>query len=237
MLRIDTEVPAFFQDRICAQFPNFTEESDVVIEVPPESGQQIPVEFVGQASRSSAFKNYAFATDDGLWRVNLTRTFLALTTKRYERWEDFRAQLQIPFNALMEIYSPRSFSRIGLRYVDVIKRSSLGLSETPWRELLQPHIAGILSSPEVADDVKAFEASYNIALGEELHNVRIAMRFVKAQADTEICLMIDNDFFKIGKTLVADAFNELDYLHTHASRLIRWAISVRLHEAMEPEYL
>ncbi len=235
ILRIDAEVPASFQDKIRREFPNFAEATEVLIELPSEGNQQVPLEFVGQAIKTTNIKNYTFTSEDELWRINLTRTFLALSTTKYKKWEEFKKRLEIPFNALMDVYDIPSFTRIGLRYVDVIKRSDLGLDGVPWSELLQPYVAGIQASPEIEKWVKAFDATYNIGLGTNIETVRMVTKLVKAKDTDEIYFVIDSDFYNNQKTIVQDIFTKLDYLNTRASRLIRWAISERLHEAMGPE--
>lgn len=237
ILRIDTDVPAKFQESIRSNYPNFNEESEVVIGIPSEASQHLPADIVGQAIKSMGIKNYSFSSDDGLWKVNLTRTFLALSTKQYKKWEEFVANLQEPFEALMAIYSPGSFSRVGLRYIDIIKRSKLGIETVPWRELLQPHVAGILTLPEIADSVTAFENVYNISLDTDRNIARIVMKFVKATENDEICFMIDSDFSYTGKMASDEILPKLQYFNVNASRLIRWAISSRLHDAMRPEEL
>jgi uncharacterized protein (TIGR04255 family) len=97
---------------------------------------------------------YQFSTVDDLWTIHLGREFLALSCRRYDRWENFKDHLGEPLRALLEIYAPAFFSRIGLRYRDIIRRSVLGLEGVGWGELLRPHVTGALALPEVAEHVK-----------------------------------------------------------------------------------
>src|SRR5205085_2017184 len=83
---------------------------------------------------------YKFASEDNAWVVTLTKDYLAVETTRYQNWADFRDHLRAPLEVLTEIYAPVFFSRIGLRYIDVIQRTRLGLPDVPWRELLQPFV-------------------------------------------------------------------------------------------------
>lgn len=172
---------------------------------------------------------------DDNWKINLTRTFVALSTKRYERWELFREKLNVPFHALLQAYSPHSFSRIGLRYIDVIKRSELGLSDTPWEQLLQPYIAGVLSAPHVGMAVKDIQSRHDIELADGASIVRISTGFTESANGGELCFVIDSDLSNSTGTSKEDAMGTLDYFNLRASRLIRWCITERLHTAMEPE--
>ncbi len=235
ILRIDTDVPVNFQESIQANYPNYSEQTELMFRIAPEAN--LPVDIAGQTIKSTGMKNYSFSSDDEFWKVNLSRTFLSLSTKRYKKWEEFRTTLKQPFDALMEIYSPSSFSRVGLRYIDIIKRSKLGIEDVSWGELLNPYVSGILSIPEISDSVMTFENVYTVSLGTDNDVVRIVMKFVKDVENDETCFMIDSDFFFTGKIASDKIFEKLDYFNANASRLIRWAISSRLHDAMKPEDL
>lgn len=238
ILKIDTEIPAEFQDRIRSEFPNFSETSELKLEIPRSAkGQEIPLELLRGAQQSLSTKNYEFISEDNLWKINLTRTFLALTSNKYERWEKFKDKLPTPLNALVEIYAPIHFSRLGLRYIDVIRRSSLGLSDTSWSDLLQPYILGILDSPTISKHVQYFENRYEIRLSEQKDSVTLNTKFVTHVNDGEVCYMIDVDFYNTGKVPIGSAIEKLDYFNKHASRLLRWCITDRLHQAMEPQAL
>lgn len=237
ILKIDTEIPAEFQDRIRKEFPNFSETSELKLEIPQTMRGQGPLDLLRSAQQTLGNKNYEFISEDNLWKVNLTRTFVALTSNKYERWEEFKNRLFGPLNALVEIYAPTYFSRIGLRYIDVIKRSRLGLTDTSWNELLQPYILGILGSPEAEEYVQNFENRYEIRLADQESLVTLNTRFVTHIDDGEICYMIDSDFYNTGKIAIKNAIEKLDYFNKRASRLLQWCITDRLHQAMEPQML
>jgi uncharacterized protein (TIGR04255 family) len=165
----------------------------------------------------------------------LTRTFLALSTKKYERREDFRKHLDAPLKALIDIYNPSAFSRIGLRYIDIIKRSELNLKDIPWTELLKSHVLWLLSSNEINKNIRSFQAQCEIELDDETSMARIITGLVDGQESDEECFMIDTDFFTTKRTDISDVGGKLDYFHIQGARLIQWLVKDRLHKAMEPE--
>lgn len=235
ILKIDSELPADFQDKIRADFPNFSESSEIKIEVPQGKKFEIPLEFVKQAVQSSGIKNYEFSSEDGIWKVNLTRTFISLSTIKYEKWELFKDKLNGPLKALIDIYSPLYFYRIGLRYIDVIRRSLLGLDNVRWEELIKPYILGLMSSEVVGDNIKNMEAKYIILLADNESKVRILIKMVESDDKKENCFMIDSDFYKTNRASLAEAMDKLDFFNKRASRLIQWCITDQLHNAMEPD--
>ncbi|PTL37265.1 hypothetical protein CLG94_00005 [Candidatus Methylomirabilis limnetica] len=237
ILRIEAAIPADFQDSIRDAFPGFAESSELKVEMPPEVSDQVPPSILRQMVQPPHLKSFEFASEDGKRKVHLTRTFLALSTSDYHRWETFKEVLKRPLDALIQVYSPQYFVRIGLRYIDIIRRSKLGLSGVPWRELLCPHISAVLGYPGVGENVETQEAMYAVTLDDPSGAVRIRTNFVEAKDDGEICFVIDSDFFTDQKTSLQEAAARLDYFNTRGSRLIRWCITERLHLAMEPEQL
>lgn len=235
ILRIDSEIPVEFQEKIRKDFPKFTETVELKVELSSEASPPIPPEMLQNFIKGPGNRNYEFLSEDGLWKINLTRTFLALSSYKYQRWEEFREMLLLPFKALIEVYSPIYFSRLGLRYIDVIKRSNLNLEKVSWRELLNPFILGVIGSSEVGNNVFDFENNYRLNLSDNGSIVRIITKFVKSKESDEIYYMIDSDFFNPNKTLIDDAFSKLDYFHISASNLIQWCITDTLSNAMKPE--
>ena len=237
VLKIDAEIPAQFQDKIRGEFPNFSEASEWNLEVSTGVKAPIPPEILRQVIQSSGIRNYEFSSEEGTWKVNLTRTFIALTANKYERWEKFKEKLVIPLTALVETYCPTYFSRIGLRYIDVIRRSTLNLDGSNWDELLKPYILGILAELQVGKNIQTFESKYEIRLSDGESSVKIVTKFVEPAHSDEICYMIDSDFYNNTKNDVNYAVQKLDYFNIRASRLIQWCMTDRLKQAMEPHSL
>jgi uncharacterized protein (TIGR04255 family) len=228
ILRIGTEPPAEFQEHIRADFPIYSEEE-------PIGGlpTNLPAELRGLIKSAfqvgTQFPTRRFSSGDGTWTVSLASDFIALSTTAYVRWEDFRNRLRGPLEALAAVYAPAFFSRIGLRYRDLICRSRLGLQQAHWSELLQPHIAA-----ELTDE--------NVPVVEALHQVICALsgdrrvRLVHGlrRVSEEQCYTIDADFFTEERTEIPDATTVLTDFNREARRLFGWCISPRLHDAMVP---
>lgn len=236
ILKIDTEVPVAFQERVRNHFPNFSEVSALNLGFLSGVEDQIQPE----PPESPLCKNYEFSSEDQQWKINLTRSFVSLSTKQYTRWESFKEKLKIPFDALHEAYTPAYFLRVGLRYTDVFNRTFLNFPpNTTWDKLLQPCILGIMGSSEmdIKDKVKNFVSVCEIGLSDGESNVKIKTALVKAIKDGEICFMIDSDFYNTNKTTIDLTLSRLDFFNSRASRLIQWCIKKELHNAMEPQLL
>lgn len=234
ILRIDTQPPAGFQEAIRARHPLYQTKKEVTQEALAKLNVDNTVDPVPGMFNTSTSLNHEFLSEDRHWKINLTRTFLAITCEDYERWDVFSERFRKPFEALRREYNPPFFTRIGLRYVDVFERSKLGLGTCDWRELLKPHVLGLVST-DIAAHVRSCESVYQVALTDGESTVRIASSFVKNAETGEQCYMLDSDFFTNKKQPVDKAFDKLVFLHVRATRLLRFMITDKLHNAMEPE--
>jgi len=234
ILTIETKIPDEFQESIRGDFPEFQVRQEPIVQIAPDVQKEVPTEFL-QRIMPSQTKNYEFLSKKGDWKVNLTRTFIALTANEYRRWEEFKEMFAAPLNALTRIYEPAYFSRIGLRYIDIIRRSVLGLNEAQWCDLLDSHILGLLGRPDVQNDIQSFEAKYEVRLSDTSSTVRITTALVQSPDNDETCFMIDSDFHNAEKTDIGYAIPKLDYFHERATNLIQSLITERLHTAMAPE--
>ena len=234
ILRIDSEVPAKYQERLKNIYPIFSESqaSDIKLNVAPEIAQIIG------SNQSLSFRGravYSFVSADKQWKVSLSRESLSLSTRKYERWEDFKEHLREPLSALIKEYNPAFFSRIGLRYQDVIQKSKLDLTDCSWGQLLEPHLAGELSSPDIAQDILSCVNQLILALDEE-SRVLLNHGFASNQ-NNETCYLIDSDFFTEERTETNNVIQKLDYFNRQSGRLFRWCISEKLHGALNPKPL
>lgn len=236
ILSIDKDTPYLFQDKIRKDFPGFRELKEKRFSLPQELASIVPDEFAEELDQTS-ISNFQFSSEDGNWTVNLTRSFLAFTAKKYRRWEDFKEKLFVPINFLKEVYQIPYFARIGLRYVNVVRRSELGLIDVDWNELIRPYLLGVLSSPEVGKQTTEFECRYEIKLAEGDGSLRLITRSAMAIDTGELYFVIDGDFFYNNKIIPDSLENKLDYLNSRSTRLIQWAITDKLRDAMEPQPL
>lgn len=235
ILRIDSEAPAAFQEKLRLEYPFYESKgaARVPLSMPPEVEQLLAsgISFGGQ-------KAHEFTSRDQNWTINLTRDYIAITCRKYERWEYFRDRLQFGVEALREVYAPSFYTRLGLRYRDIIRRSTVGVNvKTPWTELLQPWIIGPLSSADIVADVEAVQTSSVILIPEVNGAVRIQHGLAIVEASKEQVFLIDADFFIDQQTETDDAFAKLSALNLQGRLFFRWCITDDLHEAMEPTEL
>ena len=231
ILSIDAKEPADFQDMIRAAFPRYACQIDQV------NGPDGTVQKV---------RNHSFITEDGAYKLNLTKDFISLSTMRYPGWDAFARTLDEPLGQFIRVYKPAFFERIGLRYVNAFSRTQLGLTELRWSRLLHPELLGILNDDSV-DEAGVVKCALDVErkLGE-----RFGMKFhagpgnirrttqtregPKTVQEQETRFILDLDFYTTKTTALTAAAETLEQLHGHADRFFSDAITDTLHNAMEP---
>lgn len=241
ILIINEKQPADFQEQIRAEYPLFqvTAEQQKQIVMGIGANEVLPT---SQTFQSETINNYMFSSLDEKWQINLTSTFLALSTSSYNCWEDFYEHLKKPLAALEKIYYPPFFERVGLRYVDAFKRSALNLSDIAWTELIQPFALGFMSNPEISSNVLNQSISVELDIGNEaIAQIKTMKGFIgdmllAPNSGKEEYFIVDSDMYMLRKKT-----NELDdsltHLHDISTKLIRSIITDKLHDAMGPSEL
>lgn len=234
ILRIDSEPPASFQEHIRADYPRYADRSEAALGVPPNVPAEL-IRVIQSVAPRRISGSHEFGSGDSTWTVSLARDFIALKTTDYRRWEGFRTRMERLLAALTNEYQPSFFTRVGLRYIDVIRRSDLGLGELPWSELLNPHIAGEFASSDIVNEIEQAARQTLLRIDEHGGLVMIRHGLATAEVDDEPCFLIDADLFVEAERETINAINILDRFNQTAGRLFRWCIDKRLHAALEPE--
>jgi uncharacterized protein (TIGR04255 family) len=237
ILRIAAEAPVAFQEQIRSEYPLLEEKfPEPQIELPAGIPSAVQEMFRSSIQRRKLL-GYDFIAPDEKWRVTLTQDYLALTSTKYERWEEFWGHLRGPLDSLVKVYAPSFFTRVGLRYQDLIQRSTLGLAAgTRWSELLNPQIAGLLANTPLTDSIESTISQVELKLPVCNTRVRLVYGIAEAAAEPkEECFLIDSDFHTEERTGIGEHEGILRYFNRQSGRLFRWCIQDRLHSAMEPQ--
>jgi uncharacterized protein (TIGR04255 family) len=234
VLRVETDLPAGFQDRVRETFPLYQGGAEAVPGLAKELRKVMQSAGVNLAS-SLGPRLHRFSTVDGHWVATLSKEFVALNAKDYHRWEHFRKHLDLTVTALEKEYRPAHYSRIGLRYRNVIRREALGAGGMAWHDLLQHQLTGELAAPAVAPHVEGAARETLLRLPRFSSKVHIRHGLVVEAG--EVGYYIDNDFYVDAVTECSNVLSVLQYFSAEAHRLFRWCISESLHRAMGPEPL
>lgn len=230
ILTIGAKEPAEFQEAIRGDFPRYLARQEQAAPKIAGLGGSSP-----QMEPQPPVTNYNFISSDGAWKLNLTSSFIALSTLRYSRWEEFAQTLDKPLAEFIQIYRPTFFERIGLRYVNAISRKLLGVEELLWDDLIQPAYLGVLGEPDV-DEEAVSKSSLEIEMNLQ-DDCRLKLHagpglINGGKGDPEVKYILDNDLSSVGELSADVVPGRLETLHSYAVRLFRGAITSELHTAM-----
>jgi uncharacterized protein (TIGR04255 family) len=227
--------PADFQEMIRDEFPQYVRRN----ETPPPKiiGFGSPN---ARLEQSTPITNYHFLSADGLWKLNLTRDFISLSTLRYPGWEEFARHLDRPLASFIQLYKPAYFQRVGLRYMNVFSRKQLGLEDTAWSDLFSPAYLGAFSEPDVNPDTVINTRMETLLKLDSSCQAKIQAGpgLVKnnkpgAVQDPEQKFILDLDLAMTGNTPCTLAAAGLETLHGHSTRIFEGAITDCLRNAMQ----
>jgi uncharacterized protein (TIGR04255 family) len=238
ILRIREGTLAGFQDMIRKDYPVYSEQEPsfgVAPQVPKELATIIDQMNIPTPPELIIHR---FSTKDSQRFISLRDEFMALAETKYEKWESFRMEVMKAEAALRKVYEPAFYSRVGLRYRDIISRNSLKLTEVKWQDLLQKHIIAELGDKDVSDAIRRIQTRVIMEI-PNIPNGRIALNhgLIIPNGGDEECYLIDADFSVERKEGVDEPFKILDEFNRMAGRLFRWAITERLHKAMQPRVI
>jgi len=236
ILSIGSKEPADFQDAIRAIFPQYVAKQEQP--APKITGLGTPNQ---KLEPTAPVTNYYFISADNRWKLNLTNTFISLSTVAYPGWEEFGKRLDLPLAQFIRIYQPAFFQRIGLRYVNIFSRKALELDGTAWRELITAPYLGALSQEDV-DESRVHKCAIDMEFDldstcrAKIHAGPglIKKNIPNIPQDPEQKFILDMDLSMSGQLDPRMAAGALETLHGHSTPLFQGAITDRLHSAMEP---
>ena len=236
ILSIGAREPADFQEAVRPMFPRYAAKREQP--APRIANLGTPQ---AKLEAQDPVINYNFVSADGRWKLNLTNSFISLSTVAYPGWESFGQHFDLPLAQFIRIYQPAFFQRIGLRYVNIFSRRALELEGEPWRELIAAPYLGVLAEEDV-DERSARKCSVDVELNldstcrAKIHAGpgMVKQNVPNAPQDPEVKFILDLDLFMGGQIDPRMAAGGLEPLHGHSTPLFQGAITDKLHSALEP---
>ena len=227
LLEISNKDPVEFQQKIRTEFPLYDKNM--------EKQQQITIDTNAPTPKLFEFNtiNHKFSSENNVWAVNLTNTFLSISTTHYESYEDMKDKFNRVVSYFNELYKPAFCTRLGLRYIDAISRKKYNLMDTPWKDLLDASALGFLANTNLSEQVSGLQNISEIAFSETISSkVITSLAYVNGDME-EKQFVFDSDTFTTDRVNIEDLLVKLDILHENSFRLFDSIIKDNLREAMK----
>jgi uncharacterized protein (TIGR04255 family) len=227
ILAIAAESPSGFQELIREHYPIYERAG---LNLPPGASEiisQFPIPI------GIDIVTHRFLTEDRSCQVALNRDFIAVTVNNYERWEDFQATLGEAKTAFENAYRPAFYTRLGLRYRDVVDRESLGLGDRPWSALINPSVLGLLGAEaDIQRGIKAIRGEVIVELDEPPGAAVKLSHGLGDQKEGGQSYVVDADWFVTGRNDPGEVMDVLGRINRQAGDLFRWAITPELRNGL-----
>lgn len=228
ILRVVNEIPSDFQESIRGDFPEYQEEVNSLVPA------GLPPQIVQLLSGSTMAKRHRFATRDSKFAVLLDGQALTFVAGDYVCWEDFSQFVFSTIESFCAVYAPSFLSRVGLRYQNLISEpaESSGLN---WHDLIRPELVGVLANDDWAQNTTELASVVKSSLGTN-NTDRLIFQYGLAELEgsSDKYFRLDFDYYVEQETEPADAKSIIERLHGYTGAAFRWAITERLHQALEP---
>lgn len=217
---------AEIHEKIREQFPLFNIAKIVSVEVNPQN----------QSLNQFEEEQYEYRSADSSKKIDITKNRVTLTTTMYTSWEEFRGDfLSVVDLGIKPIFGDIEISRVGLRYKDIIERSSIQLTEASWDELITPYLSSFYSKENaMANHVVGEQSKIVLSLPENEGRLNITYGLVTNSNTQEQCFLLDSDFYIEGKLDDSAAREFMDRYNIKARNFFRWSITDKLHNLLQP---
>lgn len=214
ILRIASESPTAFQEKVRAKLPQLEEERGLT--VLPVAGNAMP-----SVQIQPAPPVYQFKSGDGNTTLTLAPNFYALSTKAYQHWADFWTMLALANDAVQDVYEPNYAVRIGLRYINEITFANTGLKEkAELRALLR---SDLLTFYDQGPWEQPLEMLNRWVLVGEQETDRLTIR-VGFKEGSEPVALLDFDYFQEGNIPFETLEAFCQRAHDTIYKAFRWAL-------------
>jgi uncharacterized protein (TIGR04255 family) len=105
-----------------------------------------------QVSTGDMLRGWRFTASDEAYVLLLMPDSIAIETRRYKEWSDFRPMAERTIGCLVEQVDPEIELRVGLRYVDRLRDPSVDRA-AGWSSRLQPALHGLVGDERLGPAV------------------------------------------------------------------------------------
>jgi hypothetical protein len=150
---------------------------------------------------------YLFGDENKEGKIILTNESVALSEPSYKGWESFTKRFDLVRSTLEDVFSPVFYTRVGLRYVDVVDPLELGIDQPDsWAQYFRSEVLGLAAVGDLlGTGVKAAKTETQISLDLSVASsvaIRTAIvRPTNTKEEKRDAFKFDADFSAEGKVL------------------------------------
>ena len=228
LLEISNIEPVLFQQKIRKDYPLYSKAF--------EKQRQFAIDNQNKSISKLLdmdIVNHQFSNTEGNWYVNLTNTFLSISTSKYESYADFLDKFMLVVNEFYQIYQPSFYTRIGLRYIDAFSKKRYNKERKDWHDLIESWALGLLSHQEFGAKVTGLQNVAEMNIGEG-YGAKIITSLGYVNNDfSEKQFILDTDAFLNKNSDPNELLTILNKLHEYSYNVFESVVRDELREVMK----
>lgn len=190
---------------------------------------------IGSPQHASSL-GHQFKTASGHWAVSLKSNSLTVETNQYTRFEDLLARLRVVIDAALPVIDSDFFTRVGLRYINLVRTTGLGMTQWVNPQLTQSLDAQQFSGvAEYSGRLQLSAPDGGLLLQHGLAHKQDNARAEPARPAQMPDYVIDIDAFR-NEVAVDDVSLAVQRCHDQAFTLFDWSLGplAKAHLAGQP---
>jgi uncharacterized protein (TIGR04255 family) len=210
----DAKPPSAFAHALRKAYPTYNQLSEVT---------------VGLGSQTHTPNlSHQFKSSNGLWSVTLKNNALVLEGSRYSSYADLRARLELALAAALPVIDTDFFTRIGLRYINVLKTNGTRIVDWVNSDLVAPlSKSSFVGMADYGGRLQVVAPDGGLLLQHGLsHKPGREASGATAEVPDYV---IDIDGFR-SEVAAADVVVAVDRVHEQVFQLFDWAIGPKARE-------
>ena len=233
ILRIANETPSDFQERMRSRLPDYAEEVNAA------TIENVPTQLVDMLRASPLTKRHRFASSKSGLAVLLDAQSLTVSTANYTNWQEFSELIFESIAALEETYRPSKYTRIGLRYQNVIYTNE-GIyadkdGHVNWAEYIRRELVGVMNEPIWANTSSEYRSQIRCELSSEGDSLFMQYGIGHEEGSESLAFILDFDYYIQRESEPNNAKDVIERLHGYSGPAFRWAITDELHRQLGPD--
>lgn len=171
---------------------------------------------------------YRLATADNAWGLLLNPDSVAVETRAYSRWSDFKAVLDTLMEAVGAVFDPATERRLGLRYIDQV---TLPEGYEDWSKLVHESLLGLTADSRFEGAVLGSDQRVMLQLEGDARCVLRHGLLPVPDGDGVGQYLLDFDVFRENRAFSVEAAIEgAELLHHFVGRLFMACITDDLYK-------
>lgn len=184
---------------------------------------------VNMGARTDSSYHHAFRSNNGLWVVTLKSSSVSIETTRYTRFEEMLARVKMVTDALVPVIDSEFFTRIGLRYINLVETSTPLLQDWVCQALVYPLALGMFKRVGESSGRLQMQAEDGGCLLQHGLRLKPGASSLPGEPVPTPDYVIDIDVFR-QDVAVADAQAAIERAHGQAFALFDWTLGPKARD-------